>query len=155
MRLIFIATLLGSISLHAQSVEREVIASGGEYYSNGNAKLSVTIGEPVTETFTSGSNDLTQGFQQTKITVTEIEETIEDNTVRIFPNPSSDFITVSLEKIENTSLSLYDSQGKLVMKNPLLSNSSVISIQSLARGTYFILLTEEGKKISKFELVKQ
>lgn len=50
--------------LSAQSLSPQVIASSGGYYSNGSGSLSWTLGETMTETFTSGSPQLTQGFQQ-------------------------------------------------------------------------------------------
>lgn len=50
--------------LYAQSLARKVIASAGGFQSNAAGSLSYTIGESVTQTVTSGSNMLTQGFQQ-------------------------------------------------------------------------------------------
>ncbi len=47
-----------SMQLHAQ----QVIATAGGYYENDNIALSWTIGETVTETFTSENITLTQGF---------------------------------------------------------------------------------------------
>jgi len=54
--------LLGVI--HAQSIERAVIATSGDYHSNGTGAVSQTIGEPVGEFFTNETTHLTQGFQQ-------------------------------------------------------------------------------------------
>lgn len=60
-------SLLSSIfawQVGAQSLSPQVIASSGGYYSNAAGSLSFTVGETVTQTYTSGSNMLTQGFQQ-------------------------------------------------------------------------------------------
>ncbi|MFU8844174.1 MAG: hypothetical protein ACNA7V_10250 [Bacteroidales bacterium] len=48
----------------AQSVSPEVIATAGDYFENSSGSLSWTLGEVMTETFSSGGNILTQGFQQ-------------------------------------------------------------------------------------------
>ncbi|MBN2174518.1 MAG: hypothetical protein JW731_10310, partial [Bacteroidales bacterium] len=48
----------------AQSVSPEVIASAGDYFENSTGSLSWTLGEVMNETFSNGSNILTQGFQQ-------------------------------------------------------------------------------------------
>ena len=53
-----------SRSLIAQSIDRQVISSAGDYSDNGSIKVSWTLGEPVIETFTNGNITLTQGFQQ-------------------------------------------------------------------------------------------
>ncbi len=48
----------------AQSLTPKVISSAGRYVEGSNGSLSMTIGEPVTGTFTDGSYYLSQGFQQ-------------------------------------------------------------------------------------------
>jgi hypothetical protein len=56
--------LLLGVSIFAQSIERDVVASSGDYYESGGISLSWTLGEIATETYISGDNILTQGFQQ-------------------------------------------------------------------------------------------
>ncbi|MEM6686986.1 MAG: hemagglutinin protein, partial [Bacteroidota bacterium] len=51
-------------TMNAQSIEREVVASGGSTISNGTTTLDVTIGELTVTTITDGNTTLTQGFQQ-------------------------------------------------------------------------------------------
>lgn len=63
--LIIIGGLL-TVGVIAQSTSPEVIASSGDYYESANASLSWTMGELATETYSSGVNTLTQGFQQPK-----------------------------------------------------------------------------------------
>ena len=63
LNIITIALLL-SLTVAAQSLSPEVIASSGDYYENANASLSWTLGEIATETYSYGNNILTQGFQQ-------------------------------------------------------------------------------------------
>ena len=48
----------------SQQISRHVVASGGVYATSSGYSLSSTIGEPMVATFTSASNVLTQGFQQ-------------------------------------------------------------------------------------------
>jgi hypothetical protein len=51
-------------SSHGQSLTPVVYSTAGGYYTSSNASLSMTVGEPVIETYTSSSNILTTGFQQ-------------------------------------------------------------------------------------------
>ncbi len=67
--LLTLSLLLLGFSIFAQSIEREVVASSGDYYEGANISLSWTLGEIATETYDNGSNILTQGFQQPDITV--------------------------------------------------------------------------------------
>ena len=67
-KILFVAFLLPAF-LMAQSVSPEVVSSAGDYYEGSNGSLSWTLGEIATETYSNGTNILTQGFQQ-PITVT-------------------------------------------------------------------------------------
>ncbi len=70
---ITIAWLL-SLTVAAQSTSPDVIASSGEYYENANNSISYTLGEIAVETYSNGSNILTQGFQQpVSVTITGID----------------------------------------------------------------------------------
>jgi hypothetical protein len=51
-------------SLQAQTTRPLVLSNGGLYQLNGNYSNSVTIGEPVIKTLSSGNYIITQGFQQ-------------------------------------------------------------------------------------------
>ncbi len=58
-----------SLTVAAQSLSPEVIASSGEYYESVNNRISFTLGEIATETYITGDNILTQGFQQPGISL--------------------------------------------------------------------------------------
>lgn len=56
--------VITSLTLSAQSVSPDVIASSGDYFEGSNVSLSWTLGELAVETYTAGNFVLTQGFQQ-------------------------------------------------------------------------------------------
>ena len=60
-------SLLAGPACLAQSTSPEVFSSGGGSGTSPTAKLSWTIGEPVTETAVDPSGTLTQGFQQPEV----------------------------------------------------------------------------------------
>lgn len=57
--------------INAQSIERSVLATAGNF-SNDNIQMSWTIGESITETYTTGTVKLTQGFQQEESLLTQV-----------------------------------------------------------------------------------
>ncbi|MCF8403897.1 MAG: hypothetical protein K9H58_08130 [Bacteroidales bacterium] len=67
--LTILTILIGAGFLMAQSIERNVIASSGDYFEGANISLSWTLGEIATETYTVADNILTQGFQQPGISL--------------------------------------------------------------------------------------
>jgi len=75
---------------------QEVVSSAGETQTIPGIEISWTIGEPVIETVSSGSSVLTQGFHQTKLTVTTIDELLfSDLELKVYPNPTSEFVIIS------------------------------------------------------------
>ena len=151
--LLFIGTALAG---NAQSVEREVVSSGGDFYSNGTGQLSTTVGEPVIATAAGGGNELTQGFQQTNITITGIEDFKTDFEMNVFPNPTSDFVNITVENLkENLSFSIYTVEGKLVMTNKLIALSTKLDIATYVKGTYFLKVTDGTALMKTYKILKQ
>ena len=72
------------------------------------------------------------------VAVNELE--IEKNLLKIFPNPTSDFATISLSKTfgEINRVELYNSVGQLTYCSKQINN---IDIKGLPRGLYFIKVT--------------
>ncbi|HOZ51657.1 MAG TPA: dockerin type I domain-containing protein [Chitinophagaceae bacterium] len=60
--------LFFAIQTDAQSIHRSVIGSAGNVSISGNLELSSTIGETFTQTLSSSTHKITQGFQQGKKT---------------------------------------------------------------------------------------
>lgn len=71
-----------------------------------------------------------------------IKESINKNGVTIFPNPSHDFVTITIASILlNNSYKIIDQQGRIVGSDRLTETSTKINIEHLATGVY-ILQTE-------------
>lgn len=67
-KLLFLCVLSVALT-QAQSLERQVIGSSGTSFSNASAQIDFTVGELVVTTITDGTNELTQGFHQTNLSV--------------------------------------------------------------------------------------
>ncbi|GAI36450.1 unnamed protein product, partial [marine sediment metagenome] len=116
------------------------------YYTNPYASLSVTIGEPVTETISDSSVILTQGFQQSSYVITVIEEILSDNfQVNVYPNPATDYINIDFNIKDNSDILIQLSgvSGRILLKENVNSESfsKKLNLNIYATGTYFIRLT--------------
>jgi hypothetical protein len=71
------------------------------------------------------------------------------NSIKLYPNPSSDIITLSnTEMLNIKNISIISTLGK-VIKEVTLSNSS-FSVSELAQGVYILSIkTTDGEKYSK------
>ncbi len=146
----------------AQSIERDVVASGGAYQSSANMSLSYTVGEPVIETKSTSSLVLTQGFQQTQLMPVGIEVPDKNLSISAYPNPTANQVVLELEtaKEKEVSVQVFDVQGK-ALKAPVTKEvlqgerRFTIDLSDYAAGTYMLGLTDtKGKRLHTIKVQK-
>lgn len=155
MKSFFILTIiLLPAGLMAQTAERQVIGTAGAYAEAGGVSHSYTAGEVVTATFSGGTIVLTQGFQQADpVSVSIAEEALQFDAI-VFPNPTMDGVTLTLNAGETVSLQidLFDASGKHfpVSQRDLVFSGTMqrqIDFNGFASGTYFIRLSDVSGKL--------
>jgi len=148
-----------SLSALGQSISPEVIASAGDDFTGGGVQLSWTIGEPIIETVSAGGNIITQGFHQTELTITSIDEENAGNLeVSIYPNPTSGNVIVSVPNNQTEfSIDLYDLNGKLIESKKLKSNTDQedLDLSNLANSYYLLRLSSEESGYSSTHKVQK
>jgi Secretion system C-terminal sorting domain len=66
--------------------------------------------------------------------------------ISVYPNPATDHITISLPAAGNYKIALINSNGQLMNKPVLVSgNSTVLDVDGLKAGIYFIHVSHDGK----------
>jgi hypothetical protein len=134
---------------------QEVISCSGDYYEFSGGTLSWTIGECITESFTNNDIILTQGFQQSNLSIVSISEPLEPHfTLQLFPNPTHENLTVQIDDFFNLKYRIYDSQGKLIMEGEFISEESEIKLSHAAHGIYHLNILRENKLIGNYKIVK-
>lgn len=144
----------GIFSVHSQTLSPFVISSSGGFYTSGSAMLSFTVAEmTMVETYTSGSNILTQGFQQAEDMAVDVQESeINTGDVNIYPNPTNGLFTLSYISPNSGAnvIRLYNLVGQEVLSKALLQsagkNTVSIDISSFSQGIYMLELTTENSK---------
>ncbi len=66
-----------------------------------------------------------------------LEEEIGATRVNLFPNPSTDFITFSIEDFNNATYEIVNINGAIVKNGTLTTNNEKVNITELANGNYF------------------
>ncbi len=140
-----ILTLLpfaGATMVNAQSISPQVVASAGTHFTGSNAQLSWTIGEPVITTVSNGNNIITQGFHQTLLNITSVEEQkVPGITVSVFPNPTSDKVNINLvNNLKDLQMDLFDLTGKLLQARKISAAEGNVQISMIdyARANYLL-----------------
>jgi len=157
--LISIAFAISSIS--AQSITPQVVTSSGGYALNGGYSVSWTLGEPVIATAQNGSNTLTQGFQQPTYNVLAITtETLQGFDINVFPNPTSDYITIdwTTNKENTLYITLFDLAGKMISEKSYSAADEKVSINlsQLASAQYILEVKDKTNSATKiFRIAKK
>lgn len=64
-----------------------------------------------------------------------------DNNIRVFPNPTTGQLTISVADCSDVSLSVYDLMGALVFQQPLAKNETPLDLSFLRKGVYVFNIT--------------
>lgn len=72
---------------------------------------------------------------------------IEINDINIYPNPASDFVTVS--NAENAEITIINMLGQVVTSQFANSSCEIVNISNLTNGTYIIRVENDNKVITK------
>lgn len=73
--------------------------------------------------------------------------------VSVYPNPTSDFVTIKSNNLEISEIFVFDILGKEVMLNSKLTNSR-LDVSNLNSGVYFMKINASGTNITK-KIIKE
>jgi len=102
----------------AQTLVPDVIASAGDFFTGKNGSIGWTLGEAATETLSSETSLLTQGFHQPHLQIVRVD-TLEDPNVdvSVYPNPVNDLLTIEITSSEKNPclrLELFNVEGQRI-----------------------------------------
>jgi hypothetical protein len=134
-----------------QSANQKVFAAGGQ----SAGQFAYTIGEPFTNTLVLGNQTITQGFHQTRLTIVSTENTSDFISIKLLPNPTSDFITLTVEGYDTPlNIQILDIQGRIVINKEAVSGEKFF-VADLPQGTYFVITqTIDNKILNRTKFIK-
>ena len=68
--------------------------------------------------------------------------------INIYPNPFDEFFTISVSKnfLSNDAIiQIFDSQGKLILNESLVSTQKIVSFNQFSSGIYLVKVSGNGK----------
>lgn len=145
MRHILLLLLYSPIFIFGQVTTPTLITNSGGTFSNNSIIMDFSIGELAVQTF-QNNEILTQGFHQGDLKVTTALINLGIKT-KIYPNPTTNFIIIELEKNVNADILVYDINGKLVLKDKLNDeNQKQLDFSFLNQGNYFLHINIADKQ---------
>jgi hypothetical protein len=138
--------------LHAQESAN---GSGGEATGTGGT-ASYSVGQVVYTTNTGTNGSVAQGVQQPYeiSTTVGVNETAINLEMSVYPNPTTNYLTLKTDDNTNLSFQLYDMQGKIIESKIVNNNSTNISLEGQPKATYFLSAVKNNQIIKTFKVMK-
>lgn len=157
-----------AVPLSTVSAQECMNSTGGNHSGTGGS-ISYTLGQVEYATYNGTTGSLAQGVQQPyEISVVIGLEEAKGISLSIsaYPNPTNDFITLSINDnvqtrhaLSQLSFQLYDMYGKLLRNGKITGNETSIAMSKLVPATYFVKVVKTShdlsqQKIKTFKIIK-
>ena len=153
---IFSACMLCAVfTIQAQET---IPTSGGEATGSGGT-VSYSVGQLLSNMNIGSNGTVTQGVQQTiEFVVLSNPELIALTLSAVtYPNPTTDYIVLSLTDATLTDLSytMFDLQGRLVTKAKVEQEATQIAMKNLAIVVYILKINQNNQELKTFKIIKK
>jgi len=154
MKMRFILTGLLSILMFISNAQ-DLISTGGDFFQMESGSISFTIGEPIIETLGNEDHILTQGFQQSNRDIATGNNELEYLSINIYPNPTTDFVTVELSEIQELDYQLFDLNGIILSHGQISQTETTISLNNYIPSIFILKLIDNNQGNRTFQIVKK
>lgn len=148
-------------SQSAQTTIMQSIVAAGNNATGSSGKVAYSIGQ-VFYTYNGVGTvyNVAQGVQQNgkddTLGVPDIDKPTTE--IFIFPNPTTDFVTISLSGLAlesgQRSYKLYDLQAKLLKQSKIDQDQTQVSLGNLSTSIYILVVYVDNKILKTFKIVK-
>lgn len=149
--------LTGLLWTSFAQAQNSVNASGGDATGSGGT-VAYSIGQTFYTTNSGTTGAVEQGVQHAyEIYSLGIKDSKMNISLTVFPNPTTDKLTLKIEdyKDEKLSYQLYDMQGKLLKDDKINAEQTQIEMKNFAKATYFInVVNQNEEKVETFKIIK-
>jgi hypothetical protein len=145
--------LLGIGGLQAQE---SPTATGGEATGAGGT-ASYSVGQVVYTSAAGTNGSVSQGVQQPYeiSTTVGINETSINLEMSVYPNPTTDYLTLKVADLETLNFQLIDLQGKVIANKKVTNATTIIKMEELPKATYLLKVTNNKQVVKTFKIIKQ
>jgi Secretion system C-terminal sorting domain len=87
------------------------------------------------------------GTNTVKIELITANEELADLEVKLFPNPTSDRITIQSDNFKNTTLQITDIAGRQLLQQSINKSETILDLSNYSSGQYFLQLERDNKRV--------
>jgi len=154
----YYVAFLCSIGMLMTNAQENTVSSGGNATGAGGS-ASYTVGQAFYITSSDPSGSVAQGVQQPiEIQVVLGMEEHEINLyAKVYPNPTTDLINLSIGNTDTSGLSyqLFDYSGRVLTNGKIENEDTSIPMSRYPQATYLLSVTKDNKAIKTFKILKK
>lgn len=154
--LTFVFIVFISMVGYSQTISKQVIGAAGKTDSASNLKMSWTTGEPVVGLMTAGGNQLGNGYYPAlDLQALSIEDSAMEVSLKVYPNPTSQFLHVSYPEITSFAIQILDLNGKQIYTGTI-NKEQPLDISTYSQGMYLIILENKAtNQKNTYKIIKK
>lgn len=140
-------------------IGQEAVVTAGNDATGAGGTLNYSIGQVIYTSIEDTKGHVSQGVQQAydiEVISKEKEEISLGLSFNVYPNPTIDGVTLTVESIEDQSLSyrLLDVRGKVVNSQKLYHNKNKVDMENLPPAPYFLHVFTGKEEVRAFKIIK-
>lgn len=143
--------ILASILFYTHTFGQNISSVNSGAISNND--LVYTVGEIFV--ISSNSDEASSGIigviSNYEFVVSGIDDILYTAEIKVFPNPTKDFLTIQTQNLDIKQITVYNNLGQVVLKHSL--NGKVINLEKLNTGTYLVIT--DNPNIKPFKIIKR
>jgi len=128
----------------------------GSDINNSFGSISYSIGQMFFESNSMNTSIFNHGVQQPNASANLNIFVIEKMVIKVYPNPVSEQIFISLNSKESSNLSytLINLHGMTILNRPISNDISIIPIDFLPPSSYFLYVFDGLDQIGTYRIIK-
>jgi hypothetical protein len=132
------------------TADTSVITTGDTYSSN----LPVTVNAFQMTNHFNGDGYVVKFGMSEELISTNVISLNENNEIKVFPNPSSDFVTISSTDKTISRIEILDVSGRLIKNIAANSFEVKVDVSDLSNGIYFLRVEDENNVGKVFRVIR-
>lgn len=133
------------------------VTAGGDAAGSGGS-VNFSVGQMDYISISSTDGTVYQGLQHPyEISeVTSVSHQPLDIAASLHPNPVKDYLYLNVpdELWQGLKITLIDIQGRSIHEEQLVDQTTIIAMQEMMPGTYFLIIQNEKNQIKSFKIIK-
>lgn len=141
----------------AKGIAQEAVASGGGDAWGNNGSVAYSVGQLAYTSNIGANSSVAFGVQQPYeiLIKTGAEELGINLNLSVFPNPTTDFLILKVDKsFDKMDYQLYNMGGKLLLSKKLEGSVTHIPLAEFDRAMYLLNVKQNNRVLKAFKIIK-